>query len=245
MTTRHSPPGVRASPVTRVRRWTRAPRSRAPLTRACVTLVGSTWPSSGFHDRAQEAARLDERVEPPDLLGPDHLEREADRPRLAPVAPVLVHPVRHRGEPEAPGPVEPDRLPRLRLEPLVELRAGQVDPREVQARVEVRRVAGGVPRRARRQLGPLDQHRVGPPGAREVVEDAGADDAAADDGDAGRLGHGSASSGGSVSVGSDGSAGGASQGAADPRQLPRDGLREAIAVPVVMGHRVLALHHPP
>ena len=146
--------------------------------------------------RAQEPARVDERVEPADLLRPDHLEREADRPRLPAMAPVLVHPVRHRGEPEAPGPVEPDRLPRLRLEPLVEVRAREVDPREVQARVEVRRVAGGVPRRARRQLGPLDQHGVGPPRARQVIEHAGADDTAADDGDASDLGHGSASSDG-------------------------------------------------
>ena len=141
--------------------------------------------------------------------------------------------------------MEPDRLPGLRLEPLVELRAGEVDPREVQARVEVRRVAGRVPRRARGQLAPLDQDRVGPPGAREVVEDARAEDAAADDGDAGRLGHGSASSGGSLSAGSGGSAGGASQGAETRvSSHETDSVRRSCA-PVLMRHRVLALHHPP
>ncbi len=197
---------------------------RAPVTRALDEGLGHARrvdvPVLRVPDRPQQAARLDERMQAPDLLGPDHLEREPDRPRLAPVAAVLVHPVRHGGEPEAPGPVEPDGLPGLRLESLVELRAGQVDPREVQARVEVRRVARRVPCRARGQLTPLDQDRIRPPGAREVVEDAGAEDAAADDDDPGRLGHGSASSGGSPSAGSGGGAsreGGRAPGAAAPR----------------------------
>ena len=210
---RHSPPGVRSSAGdARVTVDASAPVARAlheglrHARRVDVAVLG-------IPDGAQEAARLDERMEPPDLVGPDHLEREPDRPRLAPVAEVLVHPVRHRREPEAPGPVEAHRLPGLGLEPLVELGAGEMDPREVQARVEVRRVAGRVPGRARRELAPLEEDGVGPAGAREVVEEARAHDAAADDGDARGLGHGSASSAGSVSAGSDGSAGGAAQGA--------------------------------
>ena len=164
-------------------------------------------------DGPEEAPRLHERMEPPDLVGPDHLERKPDRPRLPPVTEVLVHAARHRREPQAPRPMEADRLPRLRLEPLVERRAGQVDPGEVQARVEVRRVAGGVPGRARCELAPLEERRIRPAGLRQVIEDTGAHDAAADDDDARGFGHGSAPSGGSSSAGSAGSAGGAAQGA--------------------------------
>jgi hypothetical protein len=142
--------------------------------------------------RPEEAARLDKRVEPADLLRSDDLEREPDRPRLAPVTPVLVHPVRHRREPEAPGPVEPHRLPRLRFQPRVEAGAGEVDPRDVQAGIEVWRVACRVPRRARGQLPALEQHHVGPSGAREVVQEARAHDAAADDDDPRGVRHGEA-----------------------------------------------------
>src|SRR5262249_60555233 len=98
--------------------------------------------------RPQEPGRPGEGVEAANLAQADPLEGQPDRPRLSPVTEVLVHAVRHRREPEAPGPMEAHRLAGLRLEPPVEIRAGEVDPRQVQARVEVRRVAGRVPRRA-------------------------------------------------------------------------------------------------
>jgi hypothetical protein len=47
-----------------------------------------------------------------------------------------------------------------------------------------------VPRRAGGQLAPLEEDDIGPAELRQVVQDAGADDAAADDHDLGVLLHG-------------------------------------------------------
>ena len=54
---------------------------------------------------------------------------------------------------------------------------------DVGVAVERVHAAGGVPGRARGELGALDQHDVGPAGLGEMIEHAAADDAAADDGD--------------------------------------------------------------
>src|SRR6185295_1684200 len=103
-------------------------------------------------------------------------------------------------EPEAAGPVEAHCLSGLGFEPLVELGAGEMDPGKVQARVEVRRVTGRVPRRAGRELAALQERDVGPAGAREVVEQARTHDTAADDGDSCGLGHGLSPVGASMPV---------------------------------------------
>src|SRR6202030_2678770 len=69
------------------------------------------------------------------------------------------------------------------LDLLVEIDGVLLQLRDVGVAVDRVHAAGGMPGRARGQLVALDEHDVAPAGFRQVVEDAGADDAAADDGD--------------------------------------------------------------
>ena len=73
------------------------------------------------------------------------------------------------------------------LDLLVQLDRVLLEPGDVRVAVERVHPAGRVPRRAGRQLAPLEEHDVGPARLRQVVQHAGADDAATDDDDLGSL----------------------------------------------------------
>ena len=71
------------------------------------------------------------------------------------------------------------------LDLLVQLDRVLLEPGDVRVAVERVHAAGRMPRRAGRQLATLEEHDVGPAGLRQVVQDAGPDDAATDDDDLG------------------------------------------------------------
>ena len=110
----------------------------------------------------------------------DELERQADRLRPARLANDLLHPLLRGGEPQgadlAPARLEPD----FRTECPVELDALHHHPRQRERRAELADEAGGVERRAARQVCALDEEDVRPAEAREPVEDRAAAHAAAD-----------------------------------------------------------------
>ena len=112
--------------------------------------------------------------------GGDQLERQAEGLRPAGLPRDLLHPLRRRREPKrsdlAPAGLEPD---------LVADRAIEVDARHhhLRQRERAAQLADepcGVKRRARRQVGALDEDHVVPAEPREPVEDRAAADAAAD-----------------------------------------------------------------
>src|SRR5262249_2509362 len=95
--------------------------------------------------------------------------------------------VRARGvarEAQAARPAEARGLPRLGLEPLIEIAAVLGQTREVLGRPQLADEAGGVPRGAAGDVAALQQEHVAPAELGEVVGDAAAGDAPADDDDA-------------------------------------------------------------
>ena len=117
-----------------------------------------------------------------DLRGRDEVhgvdaERLVDRPlRLQPL-PALGG----AGDAHAAGQVQPARAPGLGLELGVEVDRVRLQRRDVRVGVERVEARRRVPRRARGELGALDEDEVGPAELGEVVEHARADDAAPDD----------------------------------------------------------------
>ena len=75
----------------------------------------------------------------------------------------------------------PGGLPGLGLQPLVQVDRVAEQLGDVGAAAQLADEPGGVERGARRQLVPLDQHRVGPPQLGQVVGRGAADDASTDD----------------------------------------------------------------
>src|SRR5260370_34209494 len=73
-------------------------------------------------------------------------------------------------------------LPRDLLDLLVEVDRVLLQLGDIGIAVDRVHATGGVPGRARGQLVAFDQHDVAPAGLRQMIEDAGTDDAAADDG---------------------------------------------------------------
>ena len=134
-------------------------------------------------EAALESRRIDERAHLADLFGRDEARRHVHG--LVHGALGLEHlpALFGGGEADAARHVHADALAALSLDLIVEpdgvaLQRGDV--RVVVERVETR---GRMPGGARGELGALDERDVGPPGTRQVIEQARADDAAADDDD--------------------------------------------------------------
>src|SRR5438552_283933 len=89
-----------------------------------------------------------------------------------------------RREAQAPHTVPAGGLPGLGLELAVELGGVTHEPRQIAAAAQLADQAGSVPRRAVRELQPLEQHDIALAALGEVIGDAAADHAAADDDDA-------------------------------------------------------------
>jgi hypothetical protein len=130
--------------------------------------------------RVAAVAEVDERPQLLDLARRDHLEGHADRIGRAAVLLVLVHPCPAGGEAQVAGHVEADVLTGLRGQALVQVDRVLVQLPDRIAHVKERQQAGGVPGGARRELGALEQHDVGPALLRQVIERGHADDPAAD-----------------------------------------------------------------
>ena len=139
---------------------------------------------------ADEAALVDQRQ---DLLG--LVERDEFEPH-AHVAALGVHvlqplPARRRGGEHQPlGHVQPARLAGNLLDLLVEVDGVLLQLGDVGIAVDGVHAARRMPRRARRQLQPLEQHDIAPALLGQVIEHARPDDAAADDHDPGMGLHG-------------------------------------------------------
>ena len=134
--------------------------------------------------RAHEVLFFQQRKEMRRLVDGDELHVETEVAAARHGEPQEIHPLAGAREVDAAGDVDPAGLPGFGLEILVELDRVLLQLRDVGVAVQRMHAAGRVPRRARRQLVALDQHHVGPTGLGEMIENAGADDAAADDGDA-------------------------------------------------------------
>jgi hypothetical protein len=134
-------------------------------------------------ERADEVLRVEEREEVLRLLGRDHLQLHPEVPPARDGHPEEVHPGLVAGEHQAAGQVDRAVLARLLLDRLVQLDRVLLEPRDVRVAVEGVHAPGRVPRGARRELPPLEEEDVGPAGLRQVVQDAGADDAPTDDDD--------------------------------------------------------------
>ena len=143
---------------------------------------------------AEDAVGRHRREEPLRLLRRDQLEREAERLRPAGLARELLHALLRGGEPQradlVPAGLEPD----LVAERPVQLDRAHHHLRQAQRAAQLADEAGGVERRAARQVGALDEHDVVPAELRQPVEDGAAADAAADHDDPGPVPHESARS---------------------------------------------------
>ena len=144
----------------------------------------------GVEQCTHQAVGLTQRPQLGDLLGPDHLEGDADGVGGSAVLAVLVHALSVGGQAQVAGPVEAHRLAGLGLEPLVEVDRVLVQLADRVAHVEQRQQPGGVPGRAVGEVGFLDQHRIRPPQLGEVIKDAAADDTTADHHRPGMAAHG-------------------------------------------------------
>ena len=132
-------------------------------------------------DGAEHAVERHQREEGAGLTRADELKRQPERLRPAGLAGELLEPLRRRGQAEradlVPGRVDAG----LGRESPVELDPVHHHPGQGHARPELADEAGRVERRARRQLGALDEDDVRPAKLGEVVGDARPADTAADD----------------------------------------------------------------
>jgi hypothetical protein len=120
---------------------------------------------------AQDTIGRHEREQGVRLIGPDQLDRQAERPGPAGLPPQLLESLGARRQAE-----RPDLVPRrvdasLSREPPVLLDAVDHHPREGHRPPELTDEPGRVERRAGGQLGPLHEHDVRPAAAGEVVRD--------------------------------------------------------------------------
>ena len=151
-------------------------------------------PVSGQERRAHDIVH---RHEWPQLLGLARREQvhlQAERGRRRRLALHLVPPLLVAGEAQAAVHLPARRQPGLGLELLVQGDGVAEQLGDVRARAQLADEAGRMERGTRRELVPLDEHRVGPAEAGQVVGGGAPDDAAADDHRsrlAGLLGHGS------------------------------------------------------
>ncbi len=134
---------------------------------------------------AGEALHVEQRVQLGHLRGAEHLEVDAHPLRHADEVAVAVEVGLVVAEPD-PSVVAPvgDRRLGVGGESRVELDGVLLQPDHRLDGAELGHLAGGVPGRSRRQLVALDEHDVAPPVLGEVIEGAGATDAATDHDDA-------------------------------------------------------------
>ena len=130
--------------------------------------------------RAEHAVRRHRREERLRLGRRDQLERQPERLRPAGLTGDLLQTLLRRGEPQRTDLAPPRLEADLGLERAVEVDAGHHHLRQAQRRPELAHEAGGVERRAARQLGALDQQDVVPPEPGEPVEDRAAAHPASD-----------------------------------------------------------------
>jgi hypothetical protein len=134
------------------------------------------------------------REEALSLLRGDQLERQAEGLGPAGLAGELLHALLGGGKPEGTDLVPSGLEPDLVAERPVELDGAHHHLGEAQGAAELADEAGGMERRAARQIGALDEHDVVPAELRQPIEDGAAADAAADDDDLGPVFHNSARS---------------------------------------------------
>ena len=179
------PSGRCASPTTGVCWWTSAPGQLGALDVGAGDAGRVDVALDRVVERADEVLRIEQREEVARLGRRDEVELHAQ------VAPAglghaqEVHAHLGVGEHQAARQVDRAVLAADALDLLVELDRVLLEPRHVRVAVERVHAARRVPGRAGRQLAPLEEHDVGPAELRQVVQDAGADDAAADDDDLG------------------------------------------------------------
>src|SRR5271168_4853784 len=133
--------------------------------------------------RADEMLLVDERIHPRRFIDRDDLEIHTEVPaartrHLQPVQPFL-----RARQIEAARHMHAARNAGDRLDLFVEIDRVLLQLGDVGIAVERVHAARGMPRRARSQFRALEQHDVLPAALREVIGDAGADDAPANDGD--------------------------------------------------------------
>jgi hypothetical protein len=142
--------------------------------------------------RADDAIKVQQRKPGERLARRDEIDAESEafghRRRALQFFPAF----RGRCDAQASCAVPAGSLSGLGFELSVELGAVTHQLRQVAARAQLPDEARCVPRRAMRQLPPLDHQHVAHTALREVIGDAAADDAAADDGDAAGSGNGHA-----------------------------------------------------
>ena len=151
---------------------------------------GLDVPVLGVEDGPDEALRLAERPDLPNLARGQELDADPDGAGDPGVEPVLVHAVAVRREADVADRAEADVLPRLALELGVQAHRVLVDLPDAVAHVEEGQEPRRVPGGAGGELGAFAQDHVRPALAGEVVEGRDADDAAADDDHPGMRLHG-------------------------------------------------------
>ena len=135
--------------------------------------------------RPDEVLRVEQGKEVLRLARGDELEVHAQVAAARLGHPQEVHPDLRVGQHQPAGQVDRAVLAGHALDLLVQLDRVLLEARHVRVAVERVHAAGRVPRRAGRQLAPLEQHHVRPAGPGQVVQHAATDDTAADDHDLG------------------------------------------------------------
>ena len=166
-----------------------APRERAPRANACGEIGRLDVAVVGMTNGTDQAVGDRQRPDFPDLLGRQELDVDADRAGDAGVLAVLVHAVGRHGETDVADGAQPDVLSGFLLQGAVQVHRVLVNLAHGVAHVEQRQKPGRMPRGSGRQLLALEEDRIGPTLAREVVEGGDADHATADDHGAGVLRH--------------------------------------------------------
>ena len=133
--------------------------------------------------RPDEVLRVEQREEVGRLLRGDQLEVHPEVATAGDGHPQEVHPDLRVGQHQPARQMDRAVLAADPLDLLVQLDGVLLELRDVRVAIERVHPAGRVPRRAGRQLAPLEQHDVGPARLGQVVQHAGADDAPTDDDD--------------------------------------------------------------
>src|SRR5262249_8963831 len=140
-------------------------------------------PVLGKKDRADDVARLDQRVERRRLLRRQHLDLEAEAARHRGAAAQLLEALLRTGDAERTHLLEAGGLAGLLAEGAIEVGGVLCEARQVVRGAQLADQAGGVPGGAAGELAALQQHDVAAVPPRQMIGEAATDDAAADDDD--------------------------------------------------------------
>ena len=177
---RHSPAAVRAILMTGSAPMNRGAGGARSRRQGLGHLAGIDVAVVGIPQAAEQVVGLQERMARAHLVRRQDLEGEALGVRHADDVTELFHALPGVGEADAATRAVIDRAVDLCRQPAIQPVAVALQLHDVPRGREVRAVAGGMPGRARGQLVTLEQHRVAPAHAGQVVQHAAADDAAAD-----------------------------------------------------------------